>query len=130
MRSKYSKQNTNKQTKTNKYKVNTYAKSLQTTKYRQRVVPSKKKDYKPVEQEGKLMTDTTNKHDVTSIKITQRQIAVGNDKTLVTTVTIQQEDYQGSKARTEYNFYSEKGINQTPLVQVGDSFRVLPNYTV
>ena len=49
MRSKYSKQNTNKQTKTNKYKVNTYAKSLQTTKYRQRVVPNKKKDYKPVE---------------------------------------------------------------------------------
>jgi len=76
------------------------------------------------------MTDTTNKHDVTSIKITQRQIAVGSDKTLVTTVTIQQEDYQGSKTRTEYNFYSEKGINQTPLVQVGDSFRVLPNYTV
>ena len=78
MRSKCSKQNTNKQTKTNKYKVNTYAKSLQTTKYRQRVVPSKKKDYKPVEQEGKLMTLTKEEKQIseritTEIELLQKE---------------------------------------------------------
>mgnify|MGYP003150044954 CR=1 FL=1 len=49
MQSKYLKQTINKKNTPNKYSINTYARSLRSSKYRQKKIPNKKKDFKPEE---------------------------------------------------------------------------------